>query len=150
MCKFTFVPLLGMLNLSQMHSIWLVTSIAASVLLTVVVSFIDGSFASKAQLFLDLYCFRLVVRSLLTCLFLVNRRSCTLCILQGNFNILYEPSILNMKPPKSTGREQFGEAFVTGLLNRFKSIVKKIYWQLSRCLQQVQLFIIIRIYFSVL
>ena len=51
---------------------------------------------------------------------------------------------LNMKPPKSTGREQFGEAFVTGLLNRFKSIVKKIYWQLSRCLQQVQLFIIIR------
>ncbi|AKR09422.1 hypothetical protein ICM_01675 [Bacillus cereus BAG1X2-3] len=45
-----FVPLLGMLNLSQMHSIWLVTSIAASVLLTVVVSFIDGSFASKAQL----------------------------------------------------------------------------------------------------
>lgn len=51
MCKFTFVPLLGMLNLSQMHSIWLVTSIAASVLLTVVVSFIDGSFASKAQLF---------------------------------------------------------------------------------------------------
>lgn len=44
-----FVPLLGMLNLSQMHSIWLVTSIAASVLLTVVVSFIDGSFASKAQ-----------------------------------------------------------------------------------------------------
>ncbi len=75
-----FVPLLGMLNLSQMHSIWLVTSIAASVLLTVVVSFIDGSFASKAQLFLslmdrlhrklscflDLYCFRLVVRWLLT------------------------------------------------------------------------------------
>lgn len=46
-----FVPLLGMLNLSQMHSIWLVTSIAASVSLTVVVSFIDGSFASKAQLF---------------------------------------------------------------------------------------------------
>ena len=51
---------------------------------------------------------------------------------------------LNMKPPKSTGREQFGEAFVTELLNRFKSIVKKIYWQLSRCLQHVQLFIIIR------
>lgn len=51
---------------------------------------------------------------------------------------------LKMNPPKSTGREQFGEAFVTGLLNRFKSIVKKIYWQLSRCLQHVQLFIIIR------
>ena len=65
-CANYFCPLLGMLNLSQMHSIWLVTSIAASVLLTVVVSFIDGSFASKAQLFLDLYCFRLVVRSLLT------------------------------------------------------------------------------------
>ncbi|MEC2449128.1 hypothetical protein P9Z54_19230 [Bacillus cereus] len=46
-----FVPLLGMLNLSQMHSIWLVTSIAASVLLRVVVSFIDGSFASNALLF---------------------------------------------------------------------------------------------------
>jgi hypothetical protein len=45
------VPLLRMLNLPQMHSIWIVTSIAASVLLTVVVSFIDGSFASKAQLF---------------------------------------------------------------------------------------------------
>ena len=57
-----FVPLLRMLHLSQMHSIWLVTSIAASILLTVVVSFIDGSFASKAQLFLDLYSFRSVVR----------------------------------------------------------------------------------------
>jgi hypothetical protein len=45
------VPLLRMLNLSQMHSIWLVTSFAASILLTVVVSFIDGSYASKAQLF---------------------------------------------------------------------------------------------------
>ena len=62
MCEFTFVPLLRMLHLSQMHSIWLVTSIAASILLTVVVSFIDGSFASKAQLFLDLYSFRSVVR----------------------------------------------------------------------------------------
>lgn len=47
-----FVPLLGMLNLSQMHSIWLVTSIAASVLLTIVVSFIDGTFVSKVQLFI--------------------------------------------------------------------------------------------------
>ncbi len=27
---------------------------------------------------------------------------------------------LNVKPPKSTGREQFGEAFVTELLNRFE------------------------------
>jgi len=45
-----FVPLLRMLHLSQMYSIWLVTSIAASILLTIV-SFIDGSFASKAQLF---------------------------------------------------------------------------------------------------
>ncbi|PFW55329.1 hypothetical protein COL13_20890 [Bacillus cereus] len=53
-----FVPLLRMFNLSQMHSIWLVTSIAASVLLTVVVSFIDGSFASKAQL-----CFRFIIFS---------------------------------------------------------------------------------------
>ena len=32
-----FVPILRMLHLSQMHSIWLVTSIAASILLTVVV-----------------------------------------------------------------------------------------------------------------
>ncbi|MDH4424770.1 hypothetical protein QEZ44_26325 [Bacillus cereus] len=47
-----FVPLLRMLNLSQMHSIWLVTSIAASVLLTIVVSFIDGTFVSKFQLFI--------------------------------------------------------------------------------------------------
>ncbi|MFL0492928.1 MULTISPECIES: hypothetical protein [Bacillus] len=47
-----FVPLLRMLNLSQMHSIWLVTSIAASVLLTIVVSFIDGTFVSKVQLFI--------------------------------------------------------------------------------------------------
>ncbi|CAM3801802.1 hypothetical protein HWX41_12220 [Bacillus paramycoides] len=46
-----FVPLLRMLNLSQMHSIWLITSIATSVLLTIVVSFIDGTFVSKAQLF---------------------------------------------------------------------------------------------------
>ncbi|PGA90685.1 hypothetical protein [Bacillus toyonensis] len=46
------VPLLRMLNLSQMHSIWLVTSIAASVLLTIVVSFIDGTFVSKVQLFI--------------------------------------------------------------------------------------------------
>ena len=30
-----------------------------------------------------------------------------------------------MKPPKSTGREQFGEAFVTGLLNRFKKHSKE-------------------------
>ncbi|EEL22966.1 hypothetical protein bcere0017_22220 [Bacillus cereus Rock1-3] len=35
-----------------MHSIWLVTSIAASVLLTIVVSFIDGTFVSKVQLFI--------------------------------------------------------------------------------------------------
>ena len=62
MCEFTFVPLLRMLHLSQMYSIWLVTSIAASILLTIVVSFIDGSFASKAQLFLDLYYFQLAVR----------------------------------------------------------------------------------------
>ncbi|MED0989347.1 hypothetical protein [Bacillus nitratireducens] len=47
-----FVPLLRMLNLSQMHSIWLVTSIVASVLLTIVVSFIDGTFVSKVQLFI--------------------------------------------------------------------------------------------------
>ncbi|EJR40186.1 MULTISPECIES: hypothetical protein [Bacillus cereus group] len=47
-----FVPLLRMLNLSQMHSIWLVTSFAASILLTVVVSFIDGTFVSKVQLFI--------------------------------------------------------------------------------------------------
>ncbi|PEC19005.1 hypothetical protein [Bacillus cereus] len=47
-----FVPLLRMLSLSQMHSIWLVTSIAASVLLTIVVSFIDGTFVSKVQLFI--------------------------------------------------------------------------------------------------
>ncbi|EOO20639.1 MULTISPECIES: hypothetical protein [Bacillus] len=47
-----FVPLLRMLNLSQMHSIWIVTSIAASVLLTIVVSFIDGTFVSKVQLFI--------------------------------------------------------------------------------------------------
>ncbi|MFD6507076.1 MULTISPECIES: hypothetical protein [unclassified Bacillus (in: firmicutes)] len=47
-----FVPLLRMLNLSQMHSIWLVTSIVASVLLTIVVSFIDGIFVSKVQLFI--------------------------------------------------------------------------------------------------
>ncbi|EOP25318.1 MULTISPECIES: hypothetical protein [Bacillus] len=46
------VPVLRMLNLSQMHSIWLVTSIAASVLLTIVVSFIDGTFVSKVQLFI--------------------------------------------------------------------------------------------------
>ncbi|MBJ7949868.1 hypothetical protein OCF65_23340 [Bacillus toyonensis] len=46
------VPLLRILNLSQMHSIWLVTSIAASVLLTIVVSFIDGTFVSKVQLFI--------------------------------------------------------------------------------------------------
>ncbi|AXK18387.1 MULTISPECIES: hypothetical protein [Bacillus] len=46
------VPVLRMLNLSQMHSIWLVTSIAASVLLTIVVSFIDGTFVSKGQLFI--------------------------------------------------------------------------------------------------
>ncbi|MBJ8054637.1 hypothetical protein JDS87_22470 [Bacillus cereus] len=46
------VPLLRMLNLSQMHSIWIVTSIAASVLLTIVVSFIDGTFVSKVQLFI--------------------------------------------------------------------------------------------------
>ncbi|MGU3354654.1 hypothetical protein ACLBWW_23400 [Bacillus sp. M5A3_1b] len=46
-----FVPLLRMLHLSQMYSIWLVTSIAASILLTVVVSFIDGSLASKTHLF---------------------------------------------------------------------------------------------------
>ncbi|HDR7951037.1 TPA: hypothetical protein QCY38_004805 [Bacillus toyonensis] len=46
------VPLLRMLNLSQMHSIWLVTSIAASVLLTIVVSFIDGTFVSKVHLFI--------------------------------------------------------------------------------------------------
>ncbi|MCZ2991047.1 anhydro-N-acetylmuramic acid kinase, partial [Acinetobacter baumannii] len=32
---------------------------------------------------------------------------------------------LNMKPPKSTGREQFGEAFVTELLNRFKKHSKE-------------------------
>ncbi|MGE7888453.1 anhydro-N-acetylmuramic acid kinase AnmK [Bacillus cereus] len=31
---------------------------------------------------------------------------------------------LNMKPPKSTGREQFGEAFVTELLNRFEKYSK--------------------------
>ena len=30
-----------------------------------------------------------------------------------------------MKPPKSTGREQFGEAFVTELLNRFKKHSKE-------------------------
>ncbi|EJP97684.1 hypothetical protein [Bacillus cereus] len=47
-----FVPLLRMLNLSQMHSIWLVTSFAASILLTIVVSFIDGTFVSKVQLFI--------------------------------------------------------------------------------------------------
>ncbi|QUG84135.1 hypothetical protein [Bacillus nitratireducens] len=47
-----FVPLLRTLNLSQMHSIWLVTSIVASVLLTIVVSFIDGTFVSKVQLFI--------------------------------------------------------------------------------------------------
>ncbi|MES9798741.1 hypothetical protein [Bacillus toyonensis] len=46
------VPVLRILNLSQMHSIWLVTSIAASVLLTIVVSFIDGTFVSKVQLFI--------------------------------------------------------------------------------------------------
>ncbi|PHB26553.1 hypothetical protein [Bacillus toyonensis] len=46
------VPVLRMLNLSQMHSIWLVTSIAASVLLSIVVSFIDGTFVSKVQLFI--------------------------------------------------------------------------------------------------
>ncbi|ARJ22135.1 hypothetical protein J7E43_10825 [Bacillus sp. ISL-8] len=46
------VPLLRMLNLPQMHSIWIVTSIAASVLLTIVVSFIDGTFVSKVQLFI--------------------------------------------------------------------------------------------------
>ncbi|KFN01247.1 hypothetical protein D0U04_27720 [Bacillus clarus] len=47
-----FVPLLGMLKLSQLHSIWFVTSLSASVLLTIVVSFIDGTYASKAQLFI--------------------------------------------------------------------------------------------------
>ncbi|PGM87521.1 hypothetical protein [Bacillus cereus] len=46
------VPFLRMLNLPQMHSIWIVTSIAASVLLTIVVSFIDGTFVSKVQLFI--------------------------------------------------------------------------------------------------
>ncbi|OKO54436.1 hypothetical protein ABH17_018555 [Bacillus toyonensis] len=46
------VPVLRILNLSQMHSIWLVTSIATSVLLTIVVSFIDGTFVSKVQLFI--------------------------------------------------------------------------------------------------
>ncbi|MFK4427409.1 hypothetical protein [Bacillus sp. RC51] len=46
------VPLLRMLNLPQMHSIWIVTSIAASVLLTIVVSFIDGTVVSKVQLFI--------------------------------------------------------------------------------------------------
>ncbi len=30
-----------------------------------------------------------------------------------------------MKPPKSTGREQFGEAFVTELLNQFKKHSKE-------------------------
>ncbi len=34
---------------------------------------------------------------------------------------------LNMKPPKSTGREQFGEAFVTELLNQFKKHSKRKY-----------------------
>ena len=49
------------------------------------------------------------------------------------FDLLYEPSILNVKPPKSTGREQFGEAFVTELLNRFEKHSREIYWQLSQC-----------------
>ncbi|MBO1581711.1 hypothetical protein [Bacillus sp. XF8] len=46
-----FTPFLRMLDVSQMHSIWIVTSISASIMLTIVLSFIDGTYSSKIQLF---------------------------------------------------------------------------------------------------
>nr|WP_277818627.1 hypothetical protein [Bacillus sp. TL12] len=45
-----FTPLLRMLDVSQMYSIWIVTSISASIMLTIVISFIDGTYSSKVQL----------------------------------------------------------------------------------------------------
>ncbi|MBC6973481.1 hypothetical protein H9I32_14260 [Bacillus sp. Xin] len=45
-----FTPLLRMLDVSQMYSIWIVTSISASIMLTIVMSFIDGTYSSKVQL----------------------------------------------------------------------------------------------------
>ncbi|KEK23536.1 hypothetical protein [Bacillus gaemokensis] len=60
-----FTPLLKMLEVSQMHSIWIVTSISASIMLTIVVSFIDGTYSSKIQLFVRFVSF-LVGCTLLT------------------------------------------------------------------------------------
>ncbi|HEK9102640.1 hypothetical protein KFD70_21595 [Bacillus pfraonensis] len=45
-----FTPLLRMLDVSQMYSIWIVTSISASIMLTIVISFIDGTYSSKVQI----------------------------------------------------------------------------------------------------
>ncbi|EMA6343974.1 hypothetical protein ACH0R4_RS10135 [Bacillus cytotoxicus] len=45
-----FTPLLKMLHVSKMYSLWIVTSMSASIMLTVVVSFVDGTYSSKWQL----------------------------------------------------------------------------------------------------
>lgn len=60
-----FALLLRMLDVSQMHSIWIVTSISASMMLTIVVSFIDGTYSSKVQLIVRFVSF-LVSCTLLT------------------------------------------------------------------------------------
>ncbi|PFA22610.1 MULTISPECIES: hypothetical protein [Bacillus cereus group] len=60
-----FTPFLRMLDVSQMHSIWIVTSISASMMLTIVVSFIDGTYSSKVQLIVR-FVFFLVGCTLLT------------------------------------------------------------------------------------
>ncbi|MDM5154957.1 hypothetical protein QUF88_14355 [Bacillus sp. DX1.1] len=49
--NFIFTPLLRMFHVSSQQSIWIVTSISASIMLTIVVSFIDGTYKSKFQLF---------------------------------------------------------------------------------------------------